>query len=91
MSTNNNIWVRRTPTEYGNYIDEYGEHYIIEWCHTLLTPDGSTPEQNGYELHASVDAAAAAWGLSWPTEEESATIDIATTEEESLTNNNDND
>ena len=86
MSTNNNIWVRRTPTEYGNYIDEYGELYIIEWCHTLLTPDGSTPEQNGYELHASVDAAAAAWGLRHPQPEAEEAGEYPT-EENLLTNN----
>lgn len=56
-------WVRRTPSEYGNYVDEYGTRYTVEWCHKLLTPDGSTEAEHGYEQHESVEAACEAWGL----------------------------
>lgn len=59
----NQKWVRRTPSEYGNYEDEYGTRYTVEWCHRLLTPDGSTEAENGYEQHESVEAACEAWGL----------------------------
>lgn len=62
MKTNQK-WVRRTPAEYGNYVDAAGTHYTVEWCHKLLTPDGSTEADHGYEQHDSVDAALEAWGL----------------------------
>ena len=29
----------------------------------MLTPDGSTPADHGYEQHASVEQAVEAWGL----------------------------
>lgn len=57
------IWVRRKPFEYGNYVDSAEQRYIIEWCNKLLTPDGSTEQDHGYELHPSVEAACEAWGL----------------------------
>lgn len=56
-------WVRRIPSEYGNYVDADGTRYAVEWCHKLLTPDGSTEADHGYEQHASVGAACEAWGL----------------------------
>lgn len=56
-------WVRRTPSEYGNYVDAAGTRYLVQWCSTMLTPDGSTPANHGYEQHASVEAACEAWGL----------------------------
>lgn len=62
MKTNQK-WVRRTPAEYGNYVDENGTRYTVEWCHKLLTPDGSTEVEHGYEQHDSVEAACKAWGL----------------------------
>lgn len=62
MKTNQK-WVRRTPSEYGNYVDEAGTRYVVQWCNRLLTPDGSTEADHGYELHASVEAACEAWGL----------------------------
>ena len=58
-----NKWVRRTPSEYGNYVDEEGNRYVVEWCNRLLTPDGSTEADHGYELHTSVDEACESWGL----------------------------
>lgn len=59
----NQKWVRKTPAEYGNYVDENGTHYTVEWCHKLLTPDGSTEADHGYEQHDSVETALTAWGL----------------------------
>ena len=56
-------WVRRTPSDFGNYVDAAGTRYTVEWCHKLLTPDGSTEADHGYEQHASVEAACEAWGL----------------------------
>lgn len=56
-------WVRRHPSEYGNYVDADGTRYTVEWCHKLLTPDGSTEADHGYEPHESVEAACEAWGL----------------------------
>lgn len=56
-------WVRRTPAEYGNYVDANGQRYLVQWCSTMLTPDGSTPADHGYEQYASVEAACEAWGL----------------------------
>lgn len=59
----NQKWVRRIPSEYGNYVDKHGTRYTVEWCHKLLTPDGSTEAEHGYEQHDSVEAALTAWGL----------------------------
>ena len=59
----NQKWVRRIPSEFGNYVDAAGTRYTVEWCHKLLTPDGSTEADHGYELHASVESACEAWGL----------------------------
>lgn len=56
-------WVRRTQDDYGSYVDSNGVRYIVEWCHRLLTPNGSTEEENGYEKYASVEEACEAWGL----------------------------
>jgi hypothetical protein len=57
-------WVRRIPAEYGNYVDANGTRYIVQWCHKLLTPDGSTEADHGYEQHNSIEAACEKWGLS---------------------------
>lgn len=75
----NQKWVRRTPSEYGNYSDEYGTRYTVEWCHKLLTPDGSTEADHGYEQHDSVEAALQAWGLI-PYVDSEAAIEIETEE-----------
>lgn len=57
------IWVQRIQNEEGNYVDSNGVRYYTKWCSTMLTPDGSTPADHGYELHDSVDAAIKAWEL----------------------------
>ena len=62
MKTNQK-WVRRKLSTYGNYVNAAGILYTVEWCHKLLTPDGSTEADHGYEQHDSVEAACKAWGL----------------------------
>lgn len=57
-------WVRRTASDLGSHVDAEGNRYFIEWCHRLLTPDGSTEEDHGYEKYASVEDACISWGLS---------------------------
>lgn len=74
-------WVRRAQDEYGSYVDSNGVRYIVEWCHRLLTPDGSTEEENGYEKYASVEEACEAWGLT-PYVDPAVAMEIATIEEE---------
>lgn len=58
------IWVSKTiESQYGNYVDAEGNRYVIEWCNKLITPDGSTEEDHGYEHYESVDKACEVWGL----------------------------
>ena len=58
------VWVRKTQdAEYGRYADADGTRWQVEWCDMLSTPDGSTPEDHGYELYRSVEAAVAYWEL----------------------------
>lgn len=59
----NRIWARKVEDEQGEYVDSDGSRWHIAWCHTLSTPDGSTPEDHGYELYRSIEAAAAYWDL----------------------------
>jgi hypothetical protein len=76
------IWVRKTEEEYGNYVDDEGNRYVIEWCHKLITPDGSTEADRGYEQHDSVEAACEAWGLIPYVDPEAAMeMEMATIEE----------
>lgn len=74
------IWVKKTEEEYGNYVDENNTHYVIEWCHKLVTPDGSTEEENGYEQYKSIEEACEAWGLI-PYVDPEAAMEMATIEE----------
>lgn len=57
------IWVKKTEEEYGNYVDANNTHYVLDWCHKLITPDGSTEEENGYEQYKSIEEACEVWGL----------------------------
>lgn len=57
------VWVRRTQDEQGAYVDADGVRWAVEWCVDMLTPDGSTPDQHGYELYRSTEAAVAYWEL----------------------------
>lgn len=58
------IWVRRTQDEHGAYIDAHGVRWSVDWCVDMLTPDGRTPDEHGYELYRSTEAAVAYWELS---------------------------
>lgn len=72
------VWVRRTKDEQGAYIDADGVRWSVDWCVDMVTPDGSTPDQHGYELYRSTDAAVAYWDLApWadPEEEELLTTE----------------
>lgn len=65
------IWVRKTQdAEYGRYADDNGTRWSVEWCDMLSAPDGSTPEDHGYELFRSVEAAVAYWELAAYEQEE---------------------
>lgn len=57
------IWVRRVKDEQGGYVDADGVRWSVDWCVDMLTPDGSTPDQHGYELYRSMAAAVAYWEL----------------------------
>lgn len=57
------IWVRKVEAEQGEYVAQDGTRWRVEWCNMLSAPDGSTPEDHGYELYRNVDAAVAYWGL----------------------------
>lgn len=74
------IWIKKTEEDYGNYVDANNTHYVIEWCHKLITPDGSTEEDHGYELFEDEEAALTAWGLV-PYVDPNAEMEMATIEE----------
>ena len=75
------IWVRKiTEQQWGNYVDDEGNRYVIEWCNKLITPDGSTEEDHGYEQYKSIEEACEAWGLI-PYVDPSAAMEIANIEE----------
>lgn len=75
------VWVRRTQTAQGAYVDADGVRWAVEWCVDMLTPDGSTPDQHGYELYRSTAAAVAYWELqAWVAPE--AEREFLTTEEQ---------
>lgn len=57
------IWVRRVQDEQGAYVDADGVRWSVDWCVDMVTPDGSTPDQHGYELYRSTEAAVAYWEL----------------------------
>lgn len=47
----------------GGYVDAEGVRYTVGWCVGMVTHDGSTPTDHGYERHESVQTACDAWGL----------------------------
>lgn len=57
------IWVRKIENKQGGYADAKGVRYGVGWCVKMVTHDGSTPKDHGYERHESVQAACDAWGL----------------------------
>lgn len=64
------IWVRKTPNEYGSYVAADGSRWSVDWCVEIW---GADPQELGYELFLSVDAAVAYWELQpWVDPEEEA-------------------
>jgi hypothetical protein len=57
------VWVRKQESEHGGYVDADGVRWSVDWCVDMVTPDGSTPDQHGYELFRSTEAAVAYWEL----------------------------
>lgn len=55
------IWVRKTQDEYGSYVASDGSRCSVDWCVDVW---GADPQELGYELYRSVDAAVAYWELS---------------------------
>ena len=45
------FWCRTYTDEEGN------EHQTLSWCHQITSPDGREPEELGYTLFESVEAA----------------------------------
>lgn len=63
------IWVKKTASPAGAYVDANGERWHVEWCQTVL---GAEPTDLGYEPFRSVDVAMAEWELTpyvYPEEE----------------------
>ena len=54
------IWVRKTPNEYGSYVDTDGNHWSVDWCVDVW---GADPQELGYEPYRSVETAIEYWGL----------------------------
>lgn len=54
------IWVRKRAEEYGSYVAADGSRWQIDWCATMV---GGDPQDHGYELFRSVEAAAEYWEL----------------------------
>lgn len=59
----NRIWVRKTRDDEGQYLDENGLSWKVEWCHRIYSPENTSEEEMGYEKFISVDAACEYWGL----------------------------
>lgn len=55
------IWVKRSQHEYGTYVAQDGTRWNVEWCVDII---GADPQERGYEMYRSVDAAVDYWGLS---------------------------
>lgn len=56
------IWVRKIKRD-GAYVDSNGERWGVDWCVKLVTPNGTTEAEHGYEQHDSVESACEEWGL----------------------------
>jgi hypothetical protein len=55
------IWVRKNEDTAGEYVDENGARWHVEWCQNVL---GAEPTDLGYEPFRSVEIAVEYWGLS---------------------------
>lgn len=56
-------YLKKTKREYGNYVDDIGDRYTVEWCSRIYSQDNKTPQQLGYELYCSMEEALNAWKL----------------------------
>jgi hypothetical protein len=54
------VWVRKNENEQGSYVDSAGTRWQVDWCVDII---GADPEQEGYEMFRSVEAATEYWGL----------------------------
>ena len=54
------VWVRKHIEEQGSYVDPNGSRWQVEWCVDIV---GADPEQEGYEMFRSVEAAVEHWSL----------------------------
>lgn len=57
------IWVKKTETEYGNYVDADGKHYVLDWCHKVYSRGNAPEESLGYESFDSMEDAVASYEL----------------------------
>lgn len=56
------VYVKREQDGCGEYEDESGTRYTVDWGHSVTSPHGE-PEALGYELFESVEEALEGWGL----------------------------
>jgi hypothetical protein len=57
------IWVKKTETEYGNYVNSEGKRYTLSWCHKVYSRGNVTEESLGYEPFDSMEDAISQYGL----------------------------
>ena len=57
------IYVKSVQEEHGEYVDSNNVRYMIDWGHEIHSPDDKTPEELGYTLFDSLEAALTEWGL----------------------------
>ena len=36
-------YFKKTKREYGNYVDDIGDRYTVEWCSRIYSHDNKTP------------------------------------------------
>lgn len=70
------IWVKKTETECGNYIDAEGKRYVLDWCHKIYSRGNVTEESLGYEPFDSMEAAIASYELTEYVDPEAAMEEI---------------
>lgn len=57
------IWVKKTETDHGNYVDAAGKRYVLSWCHKLYSRGNVTEESLGYEPFDSMEDAVSSYGF----------------------------
>ena len=63
-------WVRKSLNENGQYYDEDGNNWLVEWCDSVISSEDKTEEDMGYEIFRSVESACEYWGLTLHQSEE---------------------